>query len=242
MNIEGLLRAALEASDEGIVATNAEWRVVLWNRGAARMFGWTAAEALGRPVYELHMRGVDPQELERYGTELRDGKGVRLSGLRVRKDGSTLHVESQITPMIDAAGSYVGALGTVRDITPLVESERALRLSEEKFAKAFHSSPYFTMISRLRDGRIVEANQDFEKLLGIPVAEAVGRMTVADLNMWADPEGPRAFRGTTLCRRAACAIFRLSLFRATASAGMSRSPPRPSSWPENRTSSARRAT
>ena len=188
MNIEGLLRAALEASDEGIVATNAEWRVVLWNRGAARMFGWTAAEALGRPVYELHMRGVDPQELERYGTELRDGKGVRLSGLRVRKDGSTLHVESQITPMIDAAGSYVGALGTVRDITPLVESERALRLSEEKFAKAFHSSPYFTMISRLRDGRIVEANEGFEKLLGIPVAEAVGRMTVADLNMWADPK------------------------------------------------------
>jgi PAS domain S-box-containing protein len=188
MNIEGLLRAALEASDEGIVATNAEWRVVLWNRGAARMFGWTAAEALGRPVYELHMRGVDPQELERCGTELRDGKGVRLSGLRVRKDGSTLHVESQITPMIDAAGSYVGALGTVRDITPLVESERALRLSEEKFAKAFHSSPYFTMISRLRDGRIVEANEGFEKLLGIPVAEAVGRMTVADLNMWADPK------------------------------------------------------
>ncbi len=188
MSIDRLLRAGLEASEEGIVAINAEWRVVLWNRGAERMFGWTAAEALGRPVYELHMRGVDPQELERCGTELRDGKGVRLSGLRVRKDGSTLHVESQITPMIDAAGSYVGALGTVRDITPLVESERALRLSEEKFAKAFHSSPYFTMISRLRDGRIVEANEGFEKLLGIPVAEAVGRMTVADLNMWADPK------------------------------------------------------
>ena len=78
MNIEGLLRAALEASDEGIVATNAEWRVVLWNRGAARMFGWTAAEALGRPAFELHMRDVDPRELARCSAELRSGIGLGI--------------------------------------------------------------------------------------------------------------------------------------------------------------------
>ncbi|PKN31948.1 MAG: hypothetical protein CVU63_21295, partial [Deltaproteobacteria bacterium HGW-Deltaproteobacteria-20] len=59
--------------------------------------------------------------------------------------------------------------------------------SEEKFSKAFHSNPDFTMISRLRDGLIVEVNEGFEQLLGVKAAEAVGQMTVANLHMWADP-------------------------------------------------------
>jgi PAS domain S-box-containing protein len=188
MNLDSLLRAALEASEEGVVVTDAGWRVVLWNRGAERMFGWTAAEALGRTVLELHLQGVDASELERHAAGLRDGRGVRLSGLRACKDGGRqLHAECRLTPLIDASGAHVGTLGMSRDITPLVESERALRRSEEKFAKAFHSNPHFTMISRLGDGRIVEANEGFTALLGVPVEEAVGKLTAADLNMWADP-------------------------------------------------------
>jgi PAS domain S-box-containing protein len=69
----------------------------------------------------------------------------------------------------------------------LRQREAGLRLSEEKFFKAFHSNPDFTLITRFSDGRVVEANEGFEKLLGIPVAEAVGKMSIADLNMWADP-------------------------------------------------------
>ena len=187
MTINDHLRAALEASEEGIIATDSEWRIMLWNRGAERMFGWTADEALSQPVFAMHMRGVAPEHIEQYRAELLAGRSVRLTGLRFRKDGSEIHVDSQVTPMLDDTGRYVGALGTVRDITPLVDSERALRLSEEKFAKAFHANPDFTMISRLSDGLIIEANEGFEKLLGIGAAEAVGQMTVANLHMWADP-------------------------------------------------------
>jgi PAS domain S-box-containing protein len=192
VNIDRLLRDALEASDEGIVATNAGWRVVLWNRGAERMFGWTAAEALGRPLYELHMRNADPQELAHYGAELRSGKSIRLSGPRACKDGGTLQVESQITPMLDADGTYVGALGTVRDITPLVESERALRLSEEKFAKAFHASPDWMAISRQSDGRFIDVNEGFERLTGYTRDEAVGH-TSLELGVWTDAQSRAAF-------------------------------------------------
>jgi PAS domain S-box-containing protein len=188
VTINDHLRAALEASEEGIVVTDGEWRVLLWNRGAERMFGWTAAEVIGQLADTLHMRGLAPEYIEQYRAELRTGRSVKMTGLRVRKDGSELHVDSHVTPMLDAAGRYVGAFGTVRDVTPLIDSERALRLSEEKFAKAFHANPDFTMISRLSDGRIIEANEGFEKLLGIGAAEAVGQMTVANLHMWADPE------------------------------------------------------
>ncbi|MCZ7596996.1 MAG: PAS domain S-box protein [Gammaproteobacteria bacterium] len=88
--------------------------------------------------------------------------------------------------LIDLAGER-HLLGTARDITELKRAETALQLSEEKFSKAFHSNPDFTMISRLRDGLIVEVNEGFEQLLGVKAAEAAGQMTVANLHMWADP-------------------------------------------------------
>ena len=188
MTINDHLRAALEASEEGIVVTDGEWRVLLWNRGAERMFGWSAAEAIGQPVAALHMRSVVPEQAERYRAELRAGRSFRMSGLRLRKDGSEVHVDSQVTPMIDAAGNYLGALGTVRDVTSLIASERDLRLSEERFAKAFHTNPDCNLISRLSDGLIIEANEGFEKLMGIPRGEVVGKKTAAELNMWANPE------------------------------------------------------
>jgi len=187
VTINDHLRAALEASEEGIVATDAEWRVLLWNKGAEHMFGWSAAEALGQPVAALHMRSVVPEQAERYRAELRAGRSIRMSGLRLRKDGSEVNVDSQITPMIDAAGNYIGALGTVRDVTSLIESERDLRLSEERFAKAFHTNPDCNLISRLGDGLIIEANEGFEKLMGFARGEVVGKRTAAELDMWANP-------------------------------------------------------
>ena len=188
MTINDHLRAALEASEEGIIATDGEWRIMLWNKGAERMFGWTASEALGQPVSALHMRSVASDHTEQYRAELQAGRSVRMTGLRLRKDGSEIHVDSQITPMIDAAGRYVGALGTVRDVTSLIESERDLRLSEERFSKAFHTNPDCNLISRLNDGLIIEANEGFEKLLGFVHGEVVGKQTAAELNMWANTE------------------------------------------------------
>ncbi|MBX3676846.1 MAG: PAS domain S-box protein [Rhodocyclaceae bacterium] len=192
MTINDHLRAALEASEEGIIATDGEWRVLLWNKGAERMFGWTAAEAIGRPADALHMRSVAPEHIGQYRAELQAGRSVRMSGLRLRKDGSEVHVDSQVTPMIDAAGNYIGALGTVRDVTSLIESERDLRLSEERFAKAFHTNPDCNLISRLSDGLIIEANEGFEKLMGFARGEVVGKKTAAELDMWANPEDRKA--------------------------------------------------
>ena len=195
MNLDRLLRMALEASDEGIAVVDAECCVVLWNRGAERMFGWTAAEAAGRSLTELHMQAADAGELARCVDTLRGGRCVRLSGLRLRKDGSTLHAECLFTPLIGEDGRYAGAVNTVRDITPLVESERALRQSEEKFNKAFHASPDAIVITRQADGVVVEANEGFERLTGYGVGETDGRHLVDTLNIWAHPQQRREFVG-----------------------------------------------
>jgi PAS domain S-box-containing protein len=132
------------------------------------------------------MRDVDPRELDRHGTELRNGKGVRLSVLCARKDGSMLQVECLVTPLIDAAGNYFGTFGTARDITPLIESQRALRLSEEKFAKAFYANPNYATVSRLEDGKFVAVNSGFERLTGWRSEEVLGR-TALEIGLWEYP-------------------------------------------------------
>jgi PAS domain S-box-containing protein len=79
----------------------------------------------------------------------------------------------------DLSEAFNGLFGELR------QREGALRTSEEKFAKAFHSNPDFIMISRQSDGLIVEVNEGFERLTGYRADEVVGRTTI-DLRLWAD--------------------------------------------------------
>ncbi len=73
-------------------------------------------------------------------------------------------------------------------------AEKALRASEERFAKAFRASPMAMAISTLEEGRILEANARFERLTGYTVEELVGRTTL-DLGLWATPQDrPRLTR------------------------------------------------
>jgi PAS domain S-box-containing protein len=64
--------------------------------------------------------------------------------------------------------------------------EAALRLSEEKYATAFHASPDSMTITRLHDGKLVEVNEGYEQLLGYTRAESIGK-TTAELSAYADP-------------------------------------------------------
>lgn len=70
-----------------------------------------------------------------------------------------------------------------RDMTEIVRAEEALRISEERFSKAFHGSPNSITITRMADGLILEANEGFERMFGHPVSEALGHRTT-ELALW----------------------------------------------------------
>jgi len=72
-----------------------------------------------------------------------------------------------------------------RDVTARVQAERALRESEEKFAKAFRAGPYALTISELETGRYLDVNTGFEDIFGCTRDQAIGRTSV-DLNLWVD--------------------------------------------------------
>ncbi|HSC83445.1 MAG TPA: PAS domain S-box protein, partial [Pseudomonas sp.] len=76
---------------------------------------------------------------------------------------------------------------TFRDISERQQAEAALKASQEKFAKAFHSSPDAITITERDTGRYIEVNEGFCRLTGYPIEEVIGR-TSHELNVWADPQ------------------------------------------------------
>ncbi|MHB9019415.1 MAG: PAS domain-containing protein [Minisyncoccota bacterium] len=73
-----------------------------------------------------------------------------------------------------------------------------LQVREEKFTKAFHSSPYAVVMSRLSDGRILEANDGFIKMLGYSSDELLGKRSVEDLDLWPDKKDREAITSELL--------------------------------------------
>lgn len=78
-----------------------------------------------------------------------------------------------------------------QDIIRREQAEEALRLSEEKFYKAFHSSPDAVLISRLRDGWLLEVNDSFSRLSGYSPQEALSSSSL-NLGFWVDPQDRKA--------------------------------------------------
>ncbi len=102
-----------------------------------------------------------------------------------RRNGSTFsallsaqHVALDQTPAL---------VVVIRDITHLVETQELLRISEEKFANAFHAYPDGLLISRLEDGTLIDVNDGFTRLTGYRRDEVISRSTL-ELGLWVDTE------------------------------------------------------
>jgi two-component system cell cycle sensor histidine kinase/response regulator CckA len=78
----------------------------------------------------------------------------------------------------------------VRDITDRKHAEEKLRVSEEKFSKAFHLGPDVITITSMEDGRFIEVNDNFLRLTGFARQEVIGRTSV-ELGLWANPKDRR---------------------------------------------------
>ena len=137
------LAAIVESSDDAILSKTLDGVIATWNEGAARMFGYTADEAIGRPVTMLipaDRQHEEPAILER----LRRGERIdHYETIRVRKDGMLLNVSLSVSPVRNAAGVIVGASKIARDITAQKRAEEAVRVSNERFRLMADSAPVF---------------------------------------------------------------------------------------------------
>ncbi|MGH7946565.1 MAG: PAS domain-containing sensor histidine kinase, partial [Opitutaceae bacterium] len=123
------LATIVESSDDAIIGKDLEGIITSWNRGAERLFGYSATEAIGQPIKMLipSDRGdEEPGILAR----IRGGESIEhYETIRIRKDGTPLDISLTISPIVDARGQVVGASKIARDIT---ESKRARALMESE--------------------------------------------------------------------------------------------------------------
>jgi len=105
----------------------------------------------------------------------------------IRKDGVMRWVESTVVPSFDPQGNHASYDGIIRAISERKEAERALRISEEKFSKAFRSGPTFITISTLNDGRYIDVNDAYLEEGECKREEIIGR-TESELGCWVNPD------------------------------------------------------
>ena len=125
---EERLAAIIETSEDAVISKNLDGIIMSWNSGAERMFGYTAAEAIGRPVTML----IPPERIdEEPGILARIRRGERIEHydtVRRHKDGSTFDISLTVSPIKDPDGTIIGASKIARDITERKQAEQRQQL------------------------------------------------------------------------------------------------------------------
>ena len=155
------------------------------NPSFTQTFGWEPAELIGRNALDVGF-WVHPEQRKQLAEKLIRERRLDNEVAQFRsKDGR------ELTCII--SNRYIQVQGqrclttTFRDISERQHNEAALKASQEKFAKAFHSSPDAITITERDSGRYIEVNEGFCRLTGYRPEEVIGRSS-KDLNVWAYPE------------------------------------------------------
>jgi PAS domain S-box-containing protein len=160
-----VLAAIVESSDEAIISATLEGRILSWNEGAVRLFGYTAEEIVGRAAAILAPPEL-AQNLDRLPALLRGGNRVfRSETVCIRKDGSSRDVLVSISPICDEQGRVVSASAIISDITEHKRAESALQESEERFRSLFENAT-IGIYRTTPEGRVLMANPALVRMLG----------------------------------------------------------------------------
>ena len=136
------LAAIIDSSDDAIVSKTLDGTITSWNVGAARLFGYTAEEAIGKPITMLIPEDRQHEE-QRILERVRHGQAVApYETIRRHKDGSLFDLSLSVSPIIDQAGKIVGASKIARDITARKRAEQDVRRSREALNGLIDRAPF----------------------------------------------------------------------------------------------------
>ena len=169
------------------IFTEASWAVAVTdpvddtlkvvNPAFAAMHGFTVEQLLGRPLADVCV----PESCAELPThvQIAHQRGDYIyESVHVRKDGTQFPCLTHVTTLKDAHGKAQLRAATLEDITERKRAEVALRESEERFAKAFRTSPHPIGITEAATGRCIEVNDACLQLFGFSREEAIGSTTL----------------------------------------------------------------
>lgn len=153
--------------------------------------GYTRDQLLNRPLADLYTPESKNQLMRSGYKDALKGRFAVQERQLVTYDGRLIETLVRAVPALDSDGQVIGTRSIYLDVTERRRVEKALRLSEEKFSKAFRASPVWVAITTVKEGRYLEVNDTFTSITGFTKEEAIGR-TAFDLKFWIEPEKDRA--------------------------------------------------
>ena len=182
---EGHYRALIENSADAVALLSPEGKILYGSPATRRILGHDLDSFAGRNIFELIHPDDHATVNDRLAESLqRPGSSVPVSGRVQHSDGSWRTLEGVFTNLLSDP-DVEAIVNNYRDITDRVKAEAALRTSEEKFARAFRSSPDAITITILHQGVYVDVNDAFLRLTGFSREEVIGKATL-DIGVWDD--------------------------------------------------------
>ena len=174
-----LLASIVESSDDAIITKTSKGRITSWNSGAERIYGFSAGEAIGKPISLLTPPGY-ADEVPGILKRIQQGESIRhYETMRQRKDGQIINVSVSISPVKDKRGRIIGASTIARDITADVQerqqsAEKLGAASERLFLLASiveYSDD--AIITKTSKGIITSWNSGAERIYGYSAKEVL---------------------------------------------------------------------
>ncbi|WP_245638517.1 sensor histidine kinase [Croceicoccus bisphenolivorans] len=173
MSSEALLAAVVENSDDAIVAKTLDGVILSWNKGAERLFGWTADEMIGQSIRTLIPEERQSEE-DAIIRQIVAGRRVSaLHTVRLRKTGAEVRVSVTVSPVRDATGKIIGASKIARDVGALETARQQLSESERRFKMMADHISQLAWIAD-SDGWIFWYNQRWFDYTGTTLEEMQG--------------------------------------------------------------------
>jgi PAS domain S-box-containing protein len=194
------LSALIESADDAIVSKTLDGIITSWNKGAERIFGYTAEEAVGQPITII----IPPDHLDeepKILARLRAGERIaHFETVRLRKDGKLLDISLTLSPIKGPNGQIIGASKIARDITAQRQAHRALQEASERLKLALDAAHLGDWMWDARTNMVTVSNTA-ARIFGIPPGKPVSRDELRQLLEVEDRERARVTAETALANR-----------------------------------------
>ena len=137
-----LLGAIVDSSDDAIISKDLDGQITSWNRGAERLYGYTAAEAIGKSIMLVVPEDRQEEEREILARLQRGERVDHFETTRLRKDGGLLSVSLTISPLSNQQGEIIGVSKIARDITERKRAENELRRANQDLEQFAYSASH----------------------------------------------------------------------------------------------------
>ncbi len=177
-------RLLVERMNEGILVLDSQGRIIFTNSAMNKMLGYGVGELLGESLFSIISQS------DMYNAVFYRNKFVHLEQLNSRqyevplinKEGHQIFALLSQSPLKDKDGNITGSMAVVTDITERKKIEETLRLTEERFSKAFNASSSLMCINSVDEERYIDVNDTFANITGFTKADLIG-ITLLESNI-----------------------------------------------------------